>query len=78
VRAGADHHGGFGLDQLLENPLQRRADGVGQSRLPSTRRAGRTRISTPSRRMTPRFRALARAPCPGAGSPSSPSCNRFL
>ena len=29
VRAGADDRGRFGLDQLLEDPLQRRADRVG-------------------------------------------------
>jgi len=27
--SGADHRGGFGLDQLLEDPLQARADAIG-------------------------------------------------
>ncbi len=51
VRAGADHRCGFGFDQLVEDPLQARADRVGH--LPGSERGeqfGQVRIVEGHRR----------------------------
>jgi len=51
VRAGADHRGRFGFDQLVENPLERRADRVGHlPRLERGEQLGQVRISEGHRR----------------------------
>src|SRR5918994_863279 len=79
VRVGADHQGGFGLDQLLENPLQRRADGVGHlAGLQRGEQVGQVRLGEGHRRGLPcgfppgKRRGSRPGPPPPGGPPPPP------